>query len=54
MDRLTGAGNFRIQLGWYTEFPLVSLLGMTLSSLNPAIYGFLEARVDFDRSRSTY
>ena len=26
---------------------------MTLSSLNPAVYGFLEARVDFDRSRST-
>ena len=27
--------------------------GVTLSSQNPTAYGFLEARVDFDRSRST-
>lgn len=30
-----------------------SLLSMTLRSLHPADYGFLAARVDFDRSRST-
>ena len=32
---------------------VVSLLRMTLNYLNPTAYDVLEARVDFDRSRST-
>jgi hypothetical protein len=48
-------------LGVYAVFLLVAgglplvvpLLKMTLRYLHSTVYGFLEARVDFDRSRST-
>jgi len=47
------SGSRRNQLDRYRRSLVASLLGMTLSSLNSTVYGFLEARVDFDRFRST-
>jgi hypothetical protein len=54
--RLAAAPLRLVPIAFYAlPTPLVaSFLGMTLSSLSQPVYGILEARVDFDRSRSTY